>query len=507
MPRKSSPILARTVEFVESILWDEAIVSDGVLPAMTQLSALANVSPVTMWKAVNVLKERGVLSGKYGGKIYVVGSRAHQDSKARRKGQSGSTDRSWQRVKKTIERDIFDGVYAPNERLPLMKVLQRRCNASFQTVKRALGALCDERLIQPFGRGYVVTPAHTRRGHARVVLLGQTNREGRIARSVGGDEFFRALEAQCIQSGVKLDVLTYRHQEDKLAFGYEATGMPFSFRDRDDILGVIFLEIEVDSRFEEVIRALSHTALPVAVFTHKPDTAIPRTIRRRNLFRVFFIGVDHYPGRKVGRFLRRQGYSHVGFVSPFHGTAWSRARCEALEEVFSSEEGENRVHRFTIDDFIDSSFHPGLEQAPLVQRTLDSFEEWKRSIDPVFHGFLDDPVKTQVVHGELFRRCLPLFESAMGDERIGAWVCANDFVATIALRFFEERGVAAGDRPFLVSFDDTHEMAVRHRITSYNFNFPVLVTHLLNFILRRDRMAFQSVRRPVVVDGIIMERR
>jgi DNA-binding LacI/PurR family transcriptional regulator len=102
---------------------------------------------------------------------------------------------------------------------------------------------------------------------------------------------------------------------------------------------------------------------------------------------------------------------------------------------------------------------------------------------------------------------IPLFEKALADRSITAWVAANDTVAVHALAFLQEKKVRVPDDISLIGFDDTLE-AFKNGLTSYNFNIEVIARRMLNHILDSAREPSKQPRgTDSEVEGCMVERR
>jgi len=98
----------------------------------------------------------------------------------------------------------------------------------------------------------------------------------------------------------------------------------------------------------------------------------------------------------------------------------------------------------------------------------------------------------------------PLFEKALADPLVTAWVCSNDDAAIMALDFLAKKRCPVPGRISVMGFDDSRQ-AVEARLTSYNANADRLPQAMMTHILQFRRRPFDRdiyVRMP----GTIMER-
>jgi DNA-binding LacI/PurR family transcriptional regulator len=94
-----------------------------------------------------------------------------------------------------------------------------------------------------------------------------------------------------------------------------------------------------------------------------------------------------------------------------------------------------------------------------------------------------------------------MFEAALQDSSITAWVAVNDVTASMALDFLRLRGLSVPADLSLISFDDSPR-ALAANITSYNFNVYAIGTAMLGFVLGQRPYADKAG-----VQGYIVDRR
>ena len=99
-----------------------------------------------------------------------------------------------------------------------------------------------------------------------------------------------------------------------------------------------------------------------------------------------------------------------------------------------------------------------------------------------------------------------LFDEAIKDTEISAWVCANDVVAERALDYLKRKRVRIPNDLSVVSYDDS-SIAYSKRITSYNFNSTGLVKAMIHFCLNpRRALRITPNRRLLTMPGFLVER-
>ncbi|MBD3321293.1 MAG: hypothetical protein GF350_09385 [Chitinivibrionales bacterium] len=96
-----------------------------------------------------------------------------------------------------------------------------------------------------------------------------------------------------------------------------------------------------------------------------------------------------------------------------------------------------------------------------------------------------------------------LFDRAIEQKEITAWVCSNDTVAFMALDYLQRKDISVPEQVSVMGFDDSEQAHIR-RLTSYNFNVDTLVYRIVNSVL--NLRAFPKSKKRVEIEGMIMER-
>jgi DNA-binding LacI/PurR family transcriptional regulator len=287
------------------------------------------------------------------------------------------------------------------------------------------------------------------------------------------------------------------------------------FGDDDTILGYILIMNLSDVPDEDVIRDLLHFGKPVAVFDMVDGHRTHQLSRRANQLRYFISSVSRRNPAQVAQFLISRGHRRIAYISPFHGAAWSRMRCEVLKQAFADAGIENGVSLYCDEGLQSSvsSFRRSIKQYS-SKHILDAYKSWLATAPPQFSSWKSQPAATDpVVRGlynlhvasERFLQCSALFKQAAADKSITAWVCANDQVGEMAVDFCRDSRIAVPLDLWILGFDDT-STALMRRLTSFNFNHLGLIQSILNFILRPSSFAEMHKEQVVEIDGIITER-
>jgi hypothetical protein len=130
--------------------------------------------------------------------------------------------------------------------------------------------------------------------------------------------------------------------------------------------------------------------------------------------------------------------------------------------------------------------------------------EFSKSLLPhlnAFHGHLVEIRKREIIRMVM----TPLFEKAINDYDITAWVAAYDEIGYLAIRFLESHAIEIPGQISVIGFDDLPESQVEH-LTSYNFNFESASYRILSFLLNPPSFATPGSVIEYDIEGLVIER-
>lgn len=482
-----------------------------LLPSLRRLASEARVSFVTMWKAVAWLRAQGHLTGR-AGQIPRVAQAPGGDA------QVGAADRlgydavasdpggAAGRLAGRLRRDILDGRFALGARLPLMKQLEHQYRCTGRTLRRVLGELCADGTVEPIGRGYAVRSLTVRGSRAAVALLAFHEYVDQYYLGMPkGHDYIRDGELHAAHAGVRLLVEPFRHvRSDILAVAPDSR--LFTGRTAAEIQGYIYVLSDPNNN-DDLLRRIVRTKKPLTVLEQCGQWVLPPWLRTYPV-RVIPVGVSAEPGREIGRFLIHAGHRKIAYVSPFHPTPWSSNRMAGLTAAFAQAGHAQGVAPLCLDllgwasSFED--FKGKAAEATKVRIELPKGHDLGASgVDfQSLETYLRDKVEGTVVMRAVLRS---VFERALADKSITAWVAANDQVAVAALDFLREHRVRVPEDISLVSFDDSF-LASANQITSYNFNMSAIMGEAFRHCLRRAPAGGSGRASVVHVRGVIVDR-
>ncbi len=503
---------------------DQGIISRklaGKLPSIRSLARKAGVSYVTMWRSVKQFaRKKGSPGGASEGlsPSERLDREGDQDLSTPGGPETMSTFESehllWQKTKNRLKKDILSGGFPPGQVLPSCKELRHRYDVSYHTFKKSLGALASEDIIRPHKKGYIVPSITVSESNARVVALGCGWEDGRIWADFQDKNYFRLLESECIQSKISLDIIVYYKESDRLKFIHSATGKPYRL-DNENILGILYIVANLQVDPHEILKELSRLEKPVAVldvigcFEEVPSAAGSRRLQ------FFTTTASTLPAKTVSQYLLGLKHTRIAFISPFHRAPWSKIRCHSCESIYHDAGFAQGVHTFALDRY---AFQWDYLQAPGKRDQLRSLvSQYAQGKDRARlgasekYGTLQYGISKYLTDwncacGEIYSSMRPIFDKALRDTGITAWVMANDFAATLAIDYLKEKSMRAPEDVSIIAFDNTLD-AMEYQITTYDFNNNGIVTMMLRYVLAPSTIPASQRGKFIEVEGRIVVRR
>jgi LacI family transcriptional regulator len=103
-------------------------------------------------------------------------------------------------------------------------------------------------------------------------------------------------------------------------------------------------------------------------------------------------------------------------------------------------------------------------------------------------------------------RFAEVFNQALADSTLTAWVCCNDTLGLEALRFLRSRRVRVPLDISVVGFDNS-DRALLAGLTSYSFVSPTAMRRVLQSVIAPNAViARESLVSPVELDGVVKPR-
>jgi len=491
------------------------------LPHIQLLANEAQVSFVTMWKAVNQLKKLKVLVKNKNGYANIICQNKNEDFKEHRPETSKTQlddeaeNGFWQKAKNRLKKDILSGRYPHGQLLPSCKELMYHHGVSFRTLKKVLDALVSEGFIKPFKRGFIVPVITISEAHARVVALGCGWKDGKIWADYQDKNYFRILESECIQSKISLDVIVYNRQKnDRLFFIHSATKKPYDLGN-DNILGIIYIVANLEVNPDDILKELSLLKKPVAVLDVVGYFNVSPGFSGNRLIQFFTTTASVFPAKMVARYLLSLRHTRVAYLSPFHRASWSKIRYKSCASVYRDAGFPEGVKPFVLDRYAYQwDYLRDTENREDLRSLLSQYTQWKeyahsnffRKFGNISYSISKYLTEWNCASGEIYKRMRSLCEKALRDKTITAWLMANDFAATLAFDYLKEKNIRVPEDISIIAFDNTLD-AMEYQLTTYDFNNNGIVTMMLRYVLTPSTIPLSQRGKFVEVEGTIVVRR
>jgi DNA-binding LacI/PurR family transcriptional regulator/DNA-binding transcriptional regulator YhcF (GntR family) len=482
---RRKPGLTRALTYLTGLIEDRRMVGETVLPAVRAMSARADVSVSTLMAALHLLRDRGTVTARQGSAVRVVEKSASGRPLLIDKTEGAPVvPPKWVRVAGQVGAEIASGSFARQEQLPTVKELTARYGVAYRTMKKAIAELAAKRVIMA-DRGRYRTSLSTFAGSSgsTVVLIAPGDTDGQIAHWTGRmQDHLRCFERECSQNSIEAVTLTWVAQTKRL---HQRAKGPVSLEtvvNQRPVLGIMVWVMGIwDDYIAPLVEQCAATGKPVSVLD---EFGFP--LRSSPRIRVFSMANSPRAGQDIARFLLSRGHRRIAYLSHVHDTGWSQTRLEGLRSVCT-------LSGARVLDFTRGEFHRlrGVREYTLaMSAAVDSFlskanAAHDKEMSAAAHVISSLGSQTHA----LFDRdaaeaaLAPLFQQAVADPKITAWVGVSDETALSAWSFLKRRSVKVPDNVALVGMDDSNEAFLKG-LSSYSFNSAgtvhAMMTHLLS---------------------------
>jgi DNA-binding GntR family transcriptional regulator len=512
------------------------------LPSLELLARRCSVSRTTMWRAVGILQKELLLHARKGGAI-IAGKPGMVLS------SSDGDGLLWERIKVRVGQDLHLG-YFKEKSLPLVSKLSLHYGVSTRTLRKALDALVEEGLLAPEGRRYVQVRGRSPLRRATIAFVNIGSIEHGInavdPRSRASVESF---ERECFSLGYASRLVSF---ESRSAKGFLAVSS--EIKRISEIAGFIVnvWNPGVDKSWQswiDLLLLLLGYRVPVVLLDQSGDLVFPVPVLESPFFRVLRISSER-SGEMAGEVLLRTGCYRVAYITPFYSLPWARARHAGLVRhferyspraskvdlfAFDQITNENvlvagllsldtvelndllgeRLHKDEIAGLIESlTRNPGsgLPRKTGTGRTVDTLRYLARSMiglvrvphdRALYELMMERFMKISGDRAVAFY-LKPLFDRALKNAGINAWVCSDEKTALSAFSYLSENGKRIPEDISIISFDNWRE-SYEHQLTTYDFNMNGMVQQALLMIV--DEKTLKKMPAISEVQGYVVERR
>ncbi len=501
----ASPTLQKAIQRLRSRIAAGDFAPAGILPSVKSLAASEGISLVTMWKALQVLKQENILSGKRGTPLTInVGTDSlpqplHTNAFPQPK-------LKWKHLCATMKRDLLSGVYRPGQSMPSVKELQNRYEVSYPTLHKALLCLMQEGIVQSSTTGYRAMPLESKKSSGSHVVL--ITRAETLAHHYSGVlflEFLSRFEDACRVANIGLEIISYHMENGMPQFTSRTTGKIVLLRDQTDTLGFLYAPQSYWGEQEIIAQELAFATVPIAIFDDSGEWEYSSTLIAKRHIRFFRVGQSGHPAKTVARYLLSLHHHHAAYFSPFHAAHWSITRLAGIAASFEEAGHSTAVTAQTIDN-LPAYYLDMAERGSEVTMLAERYKSWVqkvpvayiRQFEPIMHRLFS----VESAHAQIRMRMEPLFEEALKTPGIRVWIAASDLIAGFAMDFCTDKKIEVPGCISIISFDDSME-ARTGNITSYNFNFPAVADAALSHLLQRRNALYSASQKIIDIEGSI----
>ncbi|NLG17814.1 MAG: GntR family transcriptional regulator [Fibrobacter sp.] len=500
MKKRSAPVLSETVRKIRGIIESS---TDECLPPVRNLAGLCMVSPVTVIRAIAVLREEGVIEGGWG-KGYSIAGKKTSSPKVTNYQKTGKV----KAIARMLRNDINEGKYPTHQPLPSIKQLSAYYNVSYPSIKKILDMLCKENIIKRNGvRYHFFTSRIKPRPRIAIVAFG-TGRNSVKIETERERNFYRLLSTAAMNHNVRLETVCCDDSLVEPQF-YTPDDTPLEhFLRSKDICGIILSSYHMKDS-AECLRKLLQYNIPISAWVedHRIQKMIDRYSGNRKKLSFFDSSYSILPGLEVGRYLIGKGHKKIAYISPYHESPWSQNRLSGLKKAANSYP-DVQIFPFVCNQFLnDYYFLMKVQEESSFDRNCST-----RRIVKNLHPFLKNGISsirfehdTLLRDSLIFTECERLMKQALENSSITAWVCANDHVAVLITDYWNHCSVPLAQRPALMGFDNSFKSFERN-ISSYEFNAFGEVQLMLNHLLYPNSSHLLNNKPAVRLSGRIVER-
>lgn len=501
MPPKTSPALQSTIAFIREILIDSELTK---LPSVRSIAKTCQVSSVTVSRAIELLKEEGLIKSFWGKGCFLTASLHLKPS-------SLITVRmpKYQHIYNRITADIINGKYKPNRPLPGVNQLTALYDVSRPTIRKVLALLICEKTIRRIGvKHYLYSSTVRTRLKIVIIAFGVSPNAIKIT-SERERNFYRNISNTALQQNVDLQTICYNDYLDTPKF-FVADGHDLhSCLNQTDVCGIILSTYHMNNS-ARCLRKIMRFGKPISICVEDQHVLESMAQYSANSKGITFFDVSYSttPGKDVGAYLYEKGHRDIAYLSPFHKSTWSQNRLSGLLEMYGKQNDTKKVHAFVLDEFVrdyaftekiieNNSIETDVSIDNITNRIHPSMNKRISSIKVEYENLLRDAL--------IFSYCEPLVKKAASVPSITAWVCANDQIACMVMDYWNYHRVPFGKRPALLGFDNSFDSFERG-ISTYEFNTGGETQSMVNHLIYPNSSLILRSKRIVRLHGSVIER-
>lgn len=456
------------------------------LPSIQRLSKHSGVSVFTMWKVIDALRKEGVLCGKKTNRLQITRSVAVQKASDLCSNLPAKSHFSKAiHIQNQIRTDILDGRFAAQTMLPSTKELMRLYGVTRVTMGKILRALVKSQILCYKEKKYLpVSILEKPDSFLKVILVGYgTTISTAMTWGYWHKEFLKMLESAFAKVRISLEIICFTITDNHPSFFNGRTGQPATLENDKTVIGYIYEISGDESISDNVLSRITKWEKPIALFDELGVWPSMSFCNNNSNVRIFRNTLSDIPAEHVARFSLELGHRKAIFISPHHDLEYSKRRLRGLELIFSSVCGGSLTAITSGKNTSDDQPEKTATIKCIELQTI--YENWKKGLSYAYTSVLDKHFELLAsVFGEgrdrekleiLCNKAISLTEPTL-------WIMVNDSSAVYAFDFLKLNNRKIPEDISIISFDNIPD-AYPLDLTSYNFNYDLLINSILQFIV------------------------
>ncbi len=464
----------RVAALIERKLAQNEFSEDGFLPSIRAFASSLHLSSNTVAKTYRLLEERDVLrkdpiNGRY---------RPRDFTTPQKESHTKGFQRRTSAVSDQLREYILVGEYGGRPRLPSMRELQRVFRCSYTILRQSLIRLQSEGIIEKKGKGFART--HVVHSGSSVYLT--TPR--RSITSTYYNQLIQGVERALSDRGW-----------GRLKYYFPSGAAKLSPRPQAHAVAGYIVARWREDKF---VPWIEYPEIPCVVI----DTEFrisPATFSHPN---VVVIRPDNIrAGHEIAVHLYEQGHRKIAFLSHVSlEQPWVRNRLKAVASIFRSHNAQTDLKAVAL------TCTQAKTDASAADISRDTFKNIADELGnmPSMQCGLSSEVRRKMYSSALsrtrqkillFKNCESMFDKALNDPQITAWIGVNDDIACAARMYLDMKKIDVPGRLALTGFDDIAETKVLG-ITTYGFRFDRIGHRAVEYLEQRTK---ESSKKPHII--------
>jgi len=421
---------------------------DGRMMPVRWLARRYGSSPVTILKALGQLHDSGILKRFANKRGYYLHDALPPLPKETPKKNRTRT------IADCVRQSILAGVYSSTRVLPSMKRLCIQYKCSHHTLSRSLDVLCKEGLIHFSGKGYELCSNYeisTMSSH--IYMIGES-------RTLNASKYryipiVKSLEREL--TTLEWGRLCFAFDPRRLSSEYINHARGFVY--------IMFSEYRPAAQpyLDFLLKHRDPPLVIIDITERSENDPIIKKLRLNRRRRAFRIVPDNFrAGRDVGRRLVAAGHHCAAYITLSKEPSCAYAlRAKGLQSAFSDTKSLNDRLLIT---FVANHFQNGPAEwkgsTGRFVKLLAAIEQHPLLPDETNQDFMS--TATGMKYMACFAESLEsVFDEAICNPKITAWICENDMVASFAIHYLRRKNISVPSCISVIGFENLYISYIR----------------------------------------------